>query len=260
MCTLTLRNQKQSALTFTEADTNFINLNTDKVEKTAPVFTGNLSADFSNATLTSRIYAQTSTAGGNTSFGAVPNGAGTNSEFRANNIATPTNAAYGALQANATNIDVISAASGSGTALPMRLICNSNTGVTIDTSGNVTVATQTAGNNTTRVASTAFVTTALTGAAVVTMGDMTTNNTSGALLANHHYFIDSPAGGGGGQLPVGPSNGDIVIVTNCGTTALTIDRNGKSINGAASNDTIAATVGTTKRYRYDTSRLSWYTW
>jgi hypothetical protein len=44
MTSITLRNVKGSALTFTEVDNNFTNLNTDKAELASPSFTGQVVA------------------------------------------------------------------------------------------------------------------------------------------------------------------------------------------------------------------------
>lgn len=84
-----------------------------------------IAADFSNGTLTSRAYLQTSTVNGVSNIGALPNGTGTASDFIAFNNATPTNAGYAWLAATSTGMTVNSAAAGSGTVLPLSLQTNS---------------------------------------------------------------------------------------------------------------------------------------
>ena len=253
MTTIVTRAGKGSALTWTEMDSNFSNLNSGKVEISSPSFTGNLSADLSNTTLTSRIYIVTSTAGGNSSVGTTPNGAGTTAEFRALGSSTPTNAAYAAVQINATNADFISSAAGSGTPLPLRLLCNGNTGLTVSTTGAVTVSTPAAGDNSTTVANTAFVTANRNPIPVL-------QHTATTASANNHYVCDTSFTL---TLPLSPSNGDVVRVTNSNSgSTITVARNGNLINQAAANDTVGTTV-TTKTYIYanvsGSGSDSWYT-
>ncbi len=78
-----------------------------------------LTGDFSNATLNSRTAIQTSTTNGNTGVFLLPNGTAQIATLRTYNTADPTNGAYAQLQINASEASLTSAASGSGTNLPL---------------------------------------------------------------------------------------------------------------------------------------------
>jgi len=85
---------------------------------------GNIKADFSNATLTSRTYFQTSTANNATTVGVIPNGTSTGSALYAFNNSTPTNASYvGAVVTNTVGT-IRSAITGTGTYLPLTFETN----------------------------------------------------------------------------------------------------------------------------------------
>jgi hypothetical protein len=100
--------------------------------------TGNrLIGDFSNATIADRVAFQTSTTNGETSLGVIPNGTSPNSGVNIFNAANPTNAAFGGLLVGATEFQIRSAITGSGTYLPMTFYTGGSERVRIDTSGNV---------------------------------------------------------------------------------------------------------------------------
>jgi hypothetical protein len=117
----------------------------------------NITADFTNATLISRTYLQTSTANSSTTVGAIPSGTGTSSAFYAFNNSTTTNAPYVGVTIDASNAYLRSFAPGSGAALPLtietqnRTSANSaaitiNTGTTT-TSGTTGAVTIKSGNS-----------------------------------------------------------------------------------------------------------------
>lgn len=87
---------------------------------TAPRIRG----DMSNATTTNRIAFQTSTANGNTVVGAVPNGTGTASGYRANNAVDPDNASYGQISVSTASVSLTSGKTGSGAYIPLNLVAN----------------------------------------------------------------------------------------------------------------------------------------
>ena len=82
--------------------------------------TGNrITGDFSNATFANRVAFQTSTANGVTGVQALPNGTSQTATFDVYNAADPTNASFGQLQINASDVRVVSNIRGTGTYLPM---------------------------------------------------------------------------------------------------------------------------------------------
>lgn len=79
-----------------------------------------LTADFTNATFSSRLAFQTSTANGNTSIGALPNGSANASSFQAYGTADPTNSSRAYIGTTASSQSyVISDKTGTGTVLPL---------------------------------------------------------------------------------------------------------------------------------------------
>lgn len=92
-------------------------------------------------TLKERFYFQGNGVGGNnTSMGVLPVAAGAIAQMNFFNNPDPTNAAYIALRASSTTVDLLSAATGTGTALPMTLLTDGTERARIDTGGNVGIA------------------------------------------------------------------------------------------------------------------------
>jgi hypothetical protein len=79
-----------------------------------------ITGDFTNGTIASRVLVQTSTANSNTVFGVIPNGTSVNAQLHVWGNSDPTNAPLGALIVNSTSVRLQSAASGTGTILPLQ--------------------------------------------------------------------------------------------------------------------------------------------
>lgn len=94
-----------------------------------------ITGDFSNATLSNRVMFQTSTANGDTSVGAIPNGTSVNANFSANSSADPTNASRARLSMTGVDARLSSDAAGTGTYLPMTFYTGGAERMRIDTSG-----------------------------------------------------------------------------------------------------------------------------
>lgn len=109
-------------------------------------FTGigaRIKGDFSNATVSSRAMFQTSTTNGTTQVGILPNGTSVNAQLHLFGASDPTNAPYGGLVINSTAIRVLSAALGSGTALPLTFYMGSTEYGRLSTGGNWLLGTTT---------------------------------------------------------------------------------------------------------------------
>jgi len=78
-----------------------------------------IQGDFSNATLANRTAFQSSTTNGTTGVYAIPNGSASSSGFIAFNNSNPTNAGYVAVDSNASVSRIVSANTGSGSAVPL---------------------------------------------------------------------------------------------------------------------------------------------
>ena len=106
--------------------------------------TGNrITGDFSNATLTNRVYAQNSTVNAGTSFGVIPNGTGTNSAYNVFANSDPTNTSFAQLRVGTDTSDVrlSSSITGTGTYQPMTFYTNGSEQMRITTAGNINVVT-----------------------------------------------------------------------------------------------------------------------
>ena len=171
MATIITRAGKGSPLTNNELDANFTNLNTELGTKLtaadlAPYLTsssaaatylplagGTLTGDltFSGAnrriigdfTSTSRLLVQTNSANSNTVFGLIPNGTAVNSQFHVWGASDITNAPLGAFTINASAVQIQSAAAGTGTVLPFRVLVGSTEVFRAATSANVLIGTTT---------------------------------------------------------------------------------------------------------------------
>lgn len=78
------------------------------------------------------------------------------------------------------------------------------------------------------------------------------------LVANKAYVVDSGTGVRTETLPGAPTDGDMIQVLRSGANTVTLNRNGKNINGAAANYDITTTL-TSKMVRYIASTTSWWT-
>lgn len=80
-----------------------------------------ITGDMSNATIASRVLAQTSTVNGASNYGLIPNGTGNVTAFDVFNSSDPANASRGQFQATSTAIRILSNATGTGTTLPFSI-------------------------------------------------------------------------------------------------------------------------------------------
>lgn len=93
--------------------------------------------DFSNATISSRVAFQTSTANGVTSLHAIPNGTSAISVIQVHNSSDADNGSRGYIQANSAQIQLAADKSGTGSYLPIGLYTSGAQSLLLDTSGNV---------------------------------------------------------------------------------------------------------------------------
>ena len=98
-----------------------------------------ITADFSNATLANRVMFQTSTVNGSTQVSAIPNGTGTSSFIRGHNNSDPTNSSSVQMDINASEANIRSGITGTGTYLPLTFYTGGSERMRVDTSGNVLV-------------------------------------------------------------------------------------------------------------------------
>jgi len=103
---------------------------------------GRIKGDFTNATLASRAYFQSSTTNGLTSVGALPNGTSTTAGLLVHNNSTPTNSAYIGTVIDNVGTYLRSTRVGSGTSLPLYIQTGNTatTRMTFDTAGDITIA------------------------------------------------------------------------------------------------------------------------
>ena len=110
--------------------------------------TGNrITGDTNNATVSNRLFFQSSTTNGSTNFSVLPNGTSLVSGYQAYNNSDPTNAAFASLATSAgTEVRLISGITGTGTYLPMTFYTGGSERARIDTSGYMTNAVNGNGN------------------------------------------------------------------------------------------------------------------
>lgn len=101
-------------------------------------FTGTglrITGDLSNATASSRVLFQTSTANSQSNVGVMPSGTDGNAQFQAYNSSDPNNASIAAFAAASGTVRIVSSNSGTGTLLPIAFVIGATEAARIDTSG-----------------------------------------------------------------------------------------------------------------------------
>ncbi len=175
----------------------------------------NITADFTNATLISRTYLQTSTANSSTFVTSIPSGSGSTSAFYASNNSIPTNAPYVGIHIDGSNAYLRSYAAGSGAALPLTIETQNRTSAN---SAAITINT-----GTTTTSGTTGAISIRTGNSVAVSGDLSistgTGTTSGSIT------IDVGNATTDGTITIGGTNAASVTLpsgrTLIGTSTLT---------------------------------------
>lgn len=179
--------------------------------------------DFTSAT---RMYVQTSTTNGNTFFALIPNGTATNSQLQVFGASDPANAPFGTMTINSGTLQIQSAATGTGTTLPFRLMMSTTEVLRVSTAANVMIGTST-DNATDKLQ---------------VNGSVTATSYTGSWLGS---VISSTYGGtgvnNGGRTLTINTNGGTLAFTNAATT-LTI-ANTASVSGTNTGDQTITLTG-----------------
>lgn len=239
-------------------------------------------ADFTNATVASRMLFQTSTANSSTFVGVIPSGTATNAQVQVMNSSAPDNSSFGALIVNANQVRLTSAAVGTGTQLPLAFFIGTTEAARFSTAFNLLLGTTT--DNTTdrlQVSGSMSLSSALrVGASpsAGTSGQVLTSAGSGAAptwssvngippitvvtgttqaaVAGNHYVLTNAAASTA-TLPSAPSAGDLVWVTaGNGRLDNVVARNGQNIMDLAEDMTINNRHATVQ-LRFVNSTLGW---
>lgn len=103
-----------------------------------------ITGDMTNATRSSRLMFQTSTANSNTFISAIPNGSGSGSGLDVHLSGTdPENTAFGRFAVTAASVNVCSGISGTGTQLPLTFYIHNSEHARFSTGGNFLIGTTT---------------------------------------------------------------------------------------------------------------------
>jgi hypothetical protein len=103
---------------------------------------GNVTADFSNATITSRTSFVTSTVNGTTGIYALPNGTSTAASWQAASTADPTNTSKILIATNgSTDVQLVSGINGTGTYLPLSFYNGGSQRMQLGTTGLLAIGT-----------------------------------------------------------------------------------------------------------------------
>lgn len=200
-------------------------------------------ADFSNATNSSRYLFQTTTTNGNTTVGAITNGTGAQSAFRAYNSSDPNNAGIGAFACSTAGVVVNATLSGTGTQLPILFQINAVTKAQVLINGDF--------NTKQGVTDTGYsYQTPATGFSI-TIGN------------NIQTLILDPAGAlltGTITMPSAPGDGQVVRITcTQNITTLTVAANaGQSIKNAPTGFTTSLTGDQGYEFIYLLANTTWY--